>query len=110
MYLLSSDLDRRRYTIVIISNQKLSKELEEWKQKVHLIAASVGQHLLCDRAFNQRFSQLPNVPFRIFAASADDEYRKPMLGMLHALEGIYTSGNAKMGKFHHRSTVFCYRY
>ena len=34
-----------RHSIVVISNQKLSKDLEEWKQKIHLIAASVGQHL-----------------------------------------------------------------
>lgn len=27
----------------MISNQKLSKDLEEWKKKIHLIAASVGQ-------------------------------------------------------------------
>ena len=33
-----------RHSIVVISNQKLSKELEEWKQKTHLIAASVGQY------------------------------------------------------------------
>ena len=51
----------------------------------------------------QGFPQLPNVPFRIFAASADDEYRKPMLGMLHALKSIYTSGNVEMGKLHYRS-------
>lgn len=66
-------------SIVVISNQKLSKDLEEWKKKIHLIAAS-----------------LPNVPFRIFAASADDEYRKPMLGMLHALRDIYVSENVEM--------------
>jgi len=63
----------------VISNQKISKELEEWKQKVHLIAAS-----------------LPNVPFRIFAAAADDEYRKPMLGILHALKDVYASENAEI--------------
>jgi bifunctional polynucleotide phosphatase/kinase len=45
------------------------------------------------------------VPFRIFAASADDEYRKPMLGMLHALEDIYTSENVEMGKPHRRTEV-----
>ncbi|KAF9791239.1 polynucleotide kinase 3 phosphatase-domain-containing protein [Thelephora terrestris] len=67
------------YSVVIISNQKLSKDLEEWKIKIHLIAAS-----------------LPNVPFRIFAASADDEYRKPMLGMLRALKDIHTSENVEM--------------
>jgi len=73
-----------------------------WKQKVHLIAASVGQHWFCDCAHStQGFPQLPNVPFRIFAAAADDEYRKPMLGMLHALKDIYTSENVEMGKIYH---------
>lgn len=33
-----------RHSIVVISNQKLSKDLEEWKQKIYLIAASVGQY------------------------------------------------------------------
>ena len=37
-----------RYSIVVISNQKLSKDLEEWKQKIHLIGASVGRyHVPC---------------------------------------------------------------
>ena len=94
---------RHRYSIVVISNQKLSKELEEWKKKIHLIAASVGQHLFRDCAHStQGFPQLPSVPFRIFAAAADDEYRKPMLGMLHALKDIYTSENVELGKFHQR--------
>ena len=74
-----------------------------WKQKVHLIAASVSRHLFRDCVHSaQDFPQLPNVPFRIFAAAADDEYRKPMLGMLHALKDIYISENVEIGKFHHR--------
>jgi len=67
------------YSIVLISNQKLSKELELWKQKIRLVAAS-----------------LSGVPFRIFAASADDEYRKPMLGMLRALKDMYASENVEI--------------
>jgi len=61
--------------------------------------------LVSDPAHSTRgFPQLPNVPFRIFAASADDEYRKPMLGMLHALKDVYASENAEMGKFYYRTT------
>jgi hypothetical protein len=43
-----NDLDLYRYSIVVISNQKLSKDLQEWKRKIHLIAASVSQSFLCD--------------------------------------------------------------
>ena len=51
-----------RYSIVVISNQKLSKGLDEWKQKINLIAASVGQYItpcLRPRALNPRFSLAP---------------------------------------------------
>ncbi|KIY45168.1 polynucleotide kinase 3'-phosphatase [Fistulina hepatica ATCC 64428] len=61
------------FSIVIISNQAIrATELPKWKQKLALIAES-----------------LPAVPFRVFAATAKDEYRKPMLGMWHELENIF---------------------
>ena len=56
--------------------------------------------LVRDRAL-AHFLQLPDIPFRILAAAADDEYRKPMLGMLHALKDIYASENVEMGKFYY---------
>jgi hypothetical protein len=52
-----------RHSIVVISNQKLSKDLEEWKQKIHLVAASVSRYsvLACDRTQ----PKIPPAPERI---------------------------------------------
>ncbi|KAJ3742004.1 polynucleotide kinase 3 phosphatase-domain-containing protein [Lentinula detonsa] len=59
------DLNSEGYSIVIISNQAIKgASLITWKEKIGLIAAA-----------------LPSVPFRILAAIAKDEYRKPMPGM-----------------------------
>lgn len=61
------------YAIVIISNQALKPPtLKLWKQKLSIIAAA-----------------LPDVPFRLFAATAKDRYRKPMPGMWSELERIF---------------------
>ncbi|KAF8577048.1 PNK3P-domain-containing protein [Ramaria rubella] len=60
------ELHKEGFTIVIFSNQASSKKksIDEWKLKIPAIA-----------------SQLPNVPFRIFAAQQHDIFRKPMPGM-----------------------------
>ncbi|KAG6861891.1 hypothetical protein C0995_010597 [Termitomyces sp. Mi166 len=61
------------YAVVIISNQALKPQaLKTWKAKIPLIAAA-----------------LPNVPFRLFAATAKDGYRKPMPGMWTELVRIF---------------------
>ncbi|EIN13709.1 PNK3P-domain-containing protein [Punctularia strigosozonata HHB-11173 SS5] len=59
------------YAIIIFSNQNIN-HLAVWKEKLQLIAAA-----------------LPDVPFRIFAATRKDGHRKPMPGMWHELERIY---------------------
>lgn len=61
------------FSVVLISNQSLKpSELVEWKKKIPLIAAAV-----------------PELPFRIFAATARDGYRKPMPGIWFELERIF---------------------
>ena len=58
-----------RNSIVVISNQKLSKDLEEWKRKIHLIAASVSQYLvprLRPRPLSPRFSLAPECTIQNF--------------------------------------------
>ena len=41
--------------------------------------------------------QLPDVPFRLFAASAKDEFRKPLIGMWTKLEALYREQNVTIG-------------
>jgi bifunctional polynucleotide phosphatase/kinase len=41
--------------------------------------------------------QLPDVPFRLFAASARDEFRKPLIGMWTKLEALYREENVTIG-------------
>ncbi|KAJ7492183.1 polynucleotide kinase 3 phosphatase-domain-containing protein [Mycena latifolia] len=71
------------YSIVLISNQaglKAGKE-KEWKKKIALIAAA-----------------LPDLPFRLFAAIAKDNYRKPMTGMWGELERLYAEDGVQIDK------------
>ncbi|KAJ6601379.1 polynucleotide kinase 3 phosphatase-domain-containing protein [Mycena vulgaris] len=73
------------YAIVLISNQgglrsSNAKENEiEWKEKIGLIAAA-----------------LPDLPFRLFAATAKDNYRKPMTGMWGELERLYAQDGVQI--------------
>ncbi|KIM57653.1 hypothetical protein SCLCIDRAFT_1219345 [Scleroderma citrinum Foug A] len=70
------------YSVVFISNQALKAgRLMEWKKKIPLIAAA-----------------LPDVPFRILAACAKDEYRKPMPGMWNELERIFKEHDVEIDK------------
>jgi len=65
-----------------VSNQVLKPTiLKVWKQKIRLIA-----------------SALPTVPFRLFAATAKDGYRKPIPGMWSALEHIYLQDGVVIDK------------
>jgi len=58
-----------------------SSELAEWKKKIPLIAAAV-----------------PELPFRIFAATARDGHRKPMPGMWFELERIFAQDGVTIDK------------
>ncbi|CCM00147.1 uncharacterized protein FIBRA_02174 [Fibroporia radiculosa] len=70
------------YAIVIMTNQALrSAALADWKKKVPLIGGDAS-----------------DVPFRIFAATARDEYRKPMPGMWYELERIYASDSVQIDR------------
>ncbi|OCH95217.1 PNK3P-domain-containing protein [Obba rivulosa] len=70
------------YAIVIVTNQALkSAALVEWKKKLPLIGAA-----------------LPDVPFRLFAATARDGFRKPMPGMWYELERIFAEGGVTIDK------------
>ncbi|KAJ8488116.1 hypothetical protein ONZ45_g14072 [Pleurotus djamor] len=76
------DLVQHGYALVIISNQGIKKErLGVWKEKVGLIAGA-----------------LPDVPFRLFAATAKDGHRKPMPGMWTDLERIFAESNVTIDK------------
>ncbi|KAJ7242548.1 PNK3P-domain-containing protein [Mycena haematopus] len=72
------------YAIVVVSNQaglKNRKKVDEWKMKLGLIAAA-----------------LPNLPFRLYAATVKDNYRKPMIGMWEALERLYAEDGVQIDK------------
>ncbi|TFK42832.1 polynucleotide kinase 3 phosphatase-domain-containing protein [Crucibulum laeve] len=70
------------YSIVIISNQGVKPQvLKAWKHKIPLIADA-----------------LPTVPFRIFAATSKDNYRKPMIGMWSELERIFAEEGVEIDK------------
>ncbi|KAI0260764.1 polynucleotide kinase 3 phosphatase-domain-containing protein, partial [Gloeopeniophorella convolvens] len=70
------------FAVVLVSNQNLrAGELAEWKKKIPLIAAAI-----------------PDVPFRIFAATAKDGHRKPMPGMWRELERIFAAEGVAIDK------------
>ncbi|RDB21211.1 Bifunctional polynucleotide phosphatase/kinase [Hypsizygus marmoreus] len=70
------------YSILIISNQALKPQaLKTWKLKITSIAAA-----------------LPDVPFRLFAATSKDNYRKPMPGMWLELERIFREEGVDIDK------------
>ncbi|KAH9951436.1 PNK3P-domain-containing protein [Amylocystis lapponica] len=65
------------YAVVVITNQALrSPQLAEWKKKIPLI----------------------DVPFRLFAATARDGFRKPMPGMWDELERVFAEDNVQIDK------------
>ncbi|KAI0362797.1 PNK3P-domain-containing protein [Trametes cingulata] len=69
------------YAIVIITNQALRTQalINDWKKKIPLIA-----------------NALSDVPFRLFAATEKDGYRKPIPGMWYELERIFADDNVKI--------------
>ncbi|EPQ31959.1 uncharacterized protein PFL1_00158 [Pseudozyma flocculosa PF-1] len=69
------------YAIVVVSNQKQTQysgsvKLETWRKKVVHVARAL------------------DVPLRIFAALADDQYRKPRLGIWTELQERFNGGLA----------------
>ncbi|KAI0822674.1 PNK3P-domain-containing protein [Trametes gibbosa] len=69
------------FSIVIITNQALRTQalINDWKKKLPLIA-----------------NALPDVPFRLFAATEKDGYRKPIPGMWYELERIFAQDNVQI--------------
>lgn len=86
------------YAIVVISNQaglSEGKKRKDWKTKIGLIAAKVRACINVRTRTNM--IQLPDLPFRIFAATAKDHYRKPMIGMWEELERLYAEDGVQIG-------------
>jgi len=76
------ELYDQQYSIVFLTNQNLtSARLKTWIEKVPLIAEA-----------------MPEVPFRLLAATASDVYRKPLPGMWWELEKIYAEGSSTIDK------------
>ncbi|KAI0637303.1 PNK3P-domain-containing protein [Trametes polyzona] len=74
-------LNQEGYSIVIITNQALRTQslINDWKKKIPLIADAI-----------------PDVPFRLFAATEKDGYRKPIPGMWYELERIFAQDNVQI--------------
>lgn len=101
-------LNSRRYSIILISNQALKQQhLDGWKKKIPLISAAVSPAVSFPNPFPHRREQLPDVPFRILAASAKDGFRKPMPGMWNELERIFAEDGVRIGEWHRNSGMHC---
>ncbi|KZT54581.1 PNK3P-domain-containing protein [Calocera cornea HHB12733] len=82
------------FSIVVLSNQSQAHRkatigtanIEEWKKKIGLVASAFG-----------------DVPFRILAANAKDEFRKPMIGMWDAVEEVLRNDGVEID---HASSFF----
>ncbi|KAJ7070578.1 polynucleotide kinase 3 phosphatase-domain-containing protein [Mycena amicta] len=74
------------YAIVLITSDGRfllnDTHLNQWKQKLGLIADTI-----------------PNIPLRIFAAAAKDNFRKPMIGIWDELERIFAEDEIKIDKY-----------
>ncbi|KAF5372986.1 hypothetical protein D9758_001788 [Tetrapyrgos nigripes] len=76
------ELHNEGFSIIIISNQALKPAaLVNWKRKIESFAASMS-----------------STPFQLFAATAKDNYRKPMLGMWQELTRIYKKDGVEIDK------------
>lgn len=85
---------------MIITNQALrgANAIVEWKKKVPLIgAAASNPPQSCLFRLLKQVLQLPDVPFRLLAATAKDRYRKPIPGMWYELERIFAEENVSIG-------------
>ena len=86
---------------MIITNQALrtSALVNDWKKKIPLIAAAVRRLICYVRPWHLILQQLPDVPFRIFAATEKDGFRKPIPGMWYELERIFAEEEVQIGLF-----------
>ncbi|KAF8163100.1 polynucleotide kinase 3 phosphatase-domain-containing protein [Crassisporium funariophilum] len=76
------ELHESGYALIIISNQAIKPAaLKVWKEKIPLIGEA-----------------LKDVPFRLFAATQRDQYRKPMPGMWNELERIFADEGIQIDK------------
>lgn len=72
-----------------------------------MVAAAVGAHSIVAALLPLNdVVKLPDVPFRILAACAKDEYRKPMPGMWNELERIFKEDNVEISRFQPDYTIF----
>ncbi|KAF7302604.1 hypothetical protein HMN09_00894900 [Mycena chlorophos] len=72
------------YSIVIVTNQaalKSPKLEREWKEKLALVVAAI-----------------PEVPFRLLAATAKDKFRKPMTGMWDEVQRMFAEDGVEIDK------------
>ncbi|KXN90445.1 Bifunctional polynucleotide phosphatase/kinase [Leucoagaricus sp. SymC.cos] len=91
------EVAQQGYTIAIISNQAIKPAaLKQWKEKVVSMASRVQLTINILNFAKLNPYQLKDVPFWIFAATAKDQYRKPMLGMWWELEKIFEKRNVKI--------------
>lgn len=106
-----------RYAIVFFSNQLTPKRhannaktvetyQTEWKKKIGLIARAVcilTRPLLIINLYILTRLQLHDTPFRIFAATKRDVFRKPMPGMWYEIESMFKSSGVDVGS----SALYC---
>jgi bifunctional polynucleotide phosphatase/kinase len=70
--------------------------LKTWKDKVKIIAGAVS--LPAGTPFYFLMPLQLDVPFRLFAATAKDQFRKPMPGMWEGLEAMFAAGGVTIGE------------
>ncbi|KAF9516397.1 hypothetical protein BS47DRAFT_1315489 [Hydnum rufescens UP504] len=83
-----NDVIKDGFSVILVSNQggfsrkNAERKMTQWKLKISQIAA-----------------QLPEVPFRVFAAGQYDFYRKPLPGTWKALERLFGDDNVEIDKY-----------
>ena len=91
----------RRYVIALISNQKVTgKNMDKFKERLPLIARKVSSPMLLLvtlSATTETLLKIPKIPFFAYAATAADEFRKPMPGMWLALEQLLSKRGLSIG-------------
>jgi hypothetical protein len=85
----------------------VEKKLKDWRDKVHLICADVSRGasstitlVLIWHLPPNPLVQLPaDMPMRVLAATAGDQYRKPGIGLYELLLQLYEAKGLKVGTF-----------
>lgn len=67
------------------------------KKDVQVFSCRMVLNVFCYVACFLTQWQLPDVPFRIFAATAKDGFRKPIPGMWYELERIFKESGVEIG-------------